>query len=163
LGSQISEKISMDIHKSILDLEKAIPFYDQRQELVSAENVAWHLDHSLKVINNVCEGLKTSNPENYKSTFSILKFYIFLRGRIPRGKAKAPKSVVSNDEIIKSSIESQLALAKINLQEIKNLPANSHFQHPYFGKLSLKKSQHFLAIHTNHHLFIVNDILIERP
>ncbi|MDO9037933.1 MAG: DUF1569 domain-containing protein [Lutibacter sp.] len=153
----------MDIHKSILDLEKAIPFYDQRQELVSAKNVAWHLDHSLRVINNVCESLKTSNPENYKSTISILKFYIFFRGRIPRGKAKSPKSVVSNDEIIKSSIESQLALAKINLQEIKNLPANSHFQHPYFGKLSLKKSLHFLAIHTNHHLFIVNDILVKSP
>lgn len=153
----------MRIDKSLLALENAIPFYDQRQELVSAKNVAWHLDHSLRVINNVCEGLKTSNPKNYKSSFSILKFYIFFRGRIPRGKAKAPKSVFSNDEILKSSIESQLALAKKNLQEIKNLPANSHFQHPYFGKLSLKKSQHFLEIHTNHHLFIVNDILIERP
>ncbi|MBE0422649.1 MAG: hypothetical protein IBX66_01795 [Lutibacter sp.] len=149
----------MSIDKSILAIENAIPFYGQHQKSVSAKNVAWHLDHSLKVINGVCDALKTSNPEDYQSTSSILKFYIFLRGRIPRGKAKAPKSVVSNDEILKSSIESQLALAKINLQEIKNSPANSHFQHPYFGKLSLKKSQRFLAIHTNHHLAIVNDIL----
>jgi len=149
----------MSIDKSILDLEKAIPFYDQHQELVSAKNVAWHLDHSLKVINNICEKLKTSNPENYKSTFSILKFYIFFRGRIPRGKATAPESVVSNDEILKSSLESQLAFAKINLQEIKSLPAKSNYDHHFFGKLSLKKSQHFLAIHTNHHLAIVNDIL----
>ncbi|NEW79199.1 MAG: DinB family protein [Gelidibacter sp.] len=149
----------MNIHKSILDLEKAIPFYEQHQKLVSAKNVAWHLDHSLKVINSVCEELKISKPENYKSTFSMLKFYIFFRGRIPRGKAKAPKSVVSNEEILKSSIESQLALAKMNLLEIKNLPPKSNFDHPYFGKLSLKKSQHFLAIHTNHHLTIVNDIL----
>jgi len=151
----------MNIHKSILALEKAIPFYEQHQKGVSAKNVAWHLDHSLKVINSVCEGLKTSKPENYKSTFSLIKFYIFLRGRIPRGKAVAPKSVVSNNEILKSAIESQLAEAKINLQEINNLPAKSNFQHPYFGKLSLKKSQHFLAIHTNHHLSIVNDILIK--
>ncbi|HSQ47122.1 MAG TPA: hypothetical protein VLM44_09410, partial [Lutibacter sp.] len=64
-----------------------------------------------------------------------------------------------NDEILKSAVESQLAMAKINIQEIQNLPAHSHFQHPYFGKLSLKKSQRFLAIHTNHHLAIVNDIL----
>ncbi|MHB1148253.1 MAG: DUF1569 domain-containing protein [Lutibacter sp.] len=149
----------MNIQKSILALEKAIPFYEQHQKLVSEKNVAWHLDHSLKVINSVCEGLKASKPENYKSTFSILKFYIFLRGRIPRGRATAPKSVVSNEEILKSSIESQLALAKTNLQEIKKLPVKSNFDHPYFGKLSLKKSQHFLAIHTNHHLGIVNDIL----
>ena len=153
----------MRIDKSLLALENAIPFYGQTQESISAKNVAWHLDHSLRVINNVCEGLKTSKPENYKSTFSILKFYIFFRGRIPRGKAKAPKSVVSSEEILKSSIESQLALAKINLQEIKSLPAKSNFQHPYFGKLSLIKSQHFLAIHTNHHLFIVNDILVKSP
>ncbi len=149
----------MNIQKSILALEKAIPFYVQHQKLVSEKNVAWHLDHSLKVINNVCEDLKASNPESYKPTFSFIKIYIFLSGSIPRGKARAPKSVVSNEEIIKSTIETQLALAKINLQEIKNLPAKSNFQHPYFGKLSLKKSQHFLAIHTNHHLAIVNDIL----
>jgi len=149
----------MSIYKSLLAIENAIPFYGQHQKSVSAKNVAWHLDHSLKVISSVCDALKTSSPEDYKSTFSFIKFYIFLRGSIPRGKAKAPKSVVSNDEILKSAIESQLTSAKINLQEIKNLPANSHFQHPYFGKLSLKKSQRFLAIHTNHHLAIVNDIL----
>lgn len=149
----------MNIDKSLLAIENAIPFFGQHQKKVSAKNVAWHLDHSLKVINSVCDALKTSNPKDYKSTFSFIKFYIFLRGSIPRGKATAPKSVVSNDEILKSAIESQLAMAKINLQEIKNLPANSHFQHPYFGKLSLKKSHRFLAIHTNHHLAIVNDIL----
>lgn len=149
----------MSIYKSLLAIENAIPFYGQHQKMVSAKNVAWHLDHSLKVINSVCNALKTSNPLDYKSTFSFIKFYIFLRGSIPRGRATAPKSVVSNDEILKSAIESQLTSAKINLQEIKNLPANSHFKHPYFGKLSLKKSQRFLAIHTNHHLAIVNDIL----
>lgn len=149
----------MSIGKSIIVLENAIPFYEQHQKTVSAKNVAWHIDHSLKVINSVCESLKISNPQDYKSTFSFVKFYIFLRGSIPRGKAKAPNAVVSNDEILKSDIELQLAIAKINLQEIKNLSANSHFQHPYFGKLALKKSHRFLAIHTNHHLAIVNDIL----
>lgn len=149
----------MNIGKSIIALEKAIPFYEQHQKKVSSENVGWHLDHSLRVINSVCEALKASNPESYKPTFSIIKIYIFLRGRIPRGKARAPKSVISNEEIIKSAIETQLAIAKINLQEIKNLPEKSFSQHPYFGKLSLKKSRIFLAIHTNHHLAIVNDIL----
>lgn len=149
----------MSIDKNMLAIENAIPFYGQHQKSVSAKNVAWHLDHSLKVINSVCEALKTSNPENYKSTFGFIKFYIFLRGSIPRGKATAPKSVVSYNEILKSDLEMQMAAAKINLLEIKNLPANSHFQHPYFGKLSLKKSQRFLEIHTNHHLAIVNDIL----
>lgn len=149
----------MSINKSMLALEKAIPFFGQHQKSVSAKNVAWHLDHSLKVINSICNDLKISKPEDYKSTFSFIKLYIFLRGSIPRGKATAPKSVVSYNEILKSDLELQFAMAKINLQEIKNLPANSHFQHPYFGKLSLKKSQRFLAIHTNHHLAIVNDIL----
>lgn len=105
--------------------------------------MAWHLDHSLKVINSVCEALKTSNPEDYSSTFSFIKFYIFLRGSIPRGKARAPKSVASNGKILKLVIESQLEMAKINLLEIKNLPENSNFQHPYFGKLSLKKVSAF--------------------
>jgi hypothetical protein len=149
----------MNIDKSILAIEKSIPFFEQQNKNISKVNVAWHLDHSLKVINNVCEALKQSTPTNYKPTFSFLKAYIFLTKSIPRGKAKAPKAVVSTNKILKEVIEKQLTLAKTNLNEINKLHAKSYFPHPFFGMIPLKKSFLFMEIHTNHHLKIVNDII----
>lgn len=149
----------MCIDKSILAIEKSIPFFEQKSQTISEVNVAWHLDHSLKVINSVCEALKKADPNNYKPTFSFIKAYVFLTGSIPRGKAKAPKNVVPIDEISKEGLEKQLILAKNNLKEIKKLNAKSYFLHPLFGKIPLKKSLYFMAIHTNHHLKIVNDIV----
>ncbi|REE80805.1 hypothetical protein BX611_2460 [Lutibacter oceani] len=149
----------MNIEKSLDALEQLVPHYLLRNEKVSSTTVAWHIDHSLKVINSVCEALKKSNPENYKGTSSFVKFYIFLTGNIPKGKAKAPKHVVENGEISKIALENQLEISKKHLQEIKILSAKNHFSHPYFGMLPLKKSQRFLAIHTKHHLKIINEII----
>ena len=149
----------MLIEESLNALEKVLPSFEQKQEGISAVNVGWHIDHSLKVINRVSNALKESNPKNYKGTLSFVKFYIFLTGNIPKGKVKAPKHVVENGFISKESIEKQLNIAKQNLQEIKNLPAKSHFSHPVFGMLPLKKGQRFMAIHTNHHLKIINQII----
>jgi hypothetical protein len=149
----------MGLEKSLDALEKVIPNYEQQQENISAANVAWHIDHSLKVINSVCNALIQSSPENYKSTSSFVKFYIFLTGNIPKGKVKAPKHVVENGEISKIALENQLEIAKQHIQDIKGLPVKSNFKHPYFGMLPLKKSHRFLAIHTNHHLKIINEII----
>jgi len=149
----------MLIDKSLLEIEKLLPFFKKTNVKVSAVNVGWHLDHSLKVVNNVCLAIKQSKIENYKSNFSFLKSYILLIGIIPRGKAKAPKNVISTADIFENDILEQLISARINLDEVKKMPAKSHFQHPYFGMLCLKESLRFLAIHTNHHLKIAQDII----
>ena len=57
----------MCIDKSILAIEKLIPFFEKKNLKVSAVNVGWHLDHSLKVINSASDALKQSDPKNYKS------------------------------------------------------------------------------------------------
>lgn len=149
----------MSIYKSIAGIEKSILFFEKQHAATSEVNVGWHLDHSLKVINSICNSLMQSKPENYKPTYSFIKSVVFLTRKIPRGKAKAPKHVVSTTEILKESLEEQLKMAKSNLIEIKKMPAKSHFQHPYFGMLPLNKSLRFLAIHTNHHLKIVDEII----
>jgi len=149
----------MSVDKSILEIEKSLPFLEIGNHKVSKASVAWHLDHSLKVINSVCDDLKEVKSIKIKPTHSFIKSYVFLTGNIPRGKGKAPKKVVSNNNISKEMIKEQLILAKNNLTDVKKLPIKNYFSHPYFGMLSLKKSLRFLEIHTNHHLKIVNDIL----
>jgi hypothetical protein len=45
------------------------------------------------------------------------------------------------------------------LLELEHLDAKSNFMHPYFGQLNLKQTKKFLALHTKHHLKIIDDIL----
>jgi hypothetical protein len=141
------------------DLENKISQLDAFNEKISKSNVAWHVDHSLKVIIAISDALKKSNPSDYQWKFNFKRQLVYTLGFIPRGKGKAPKAVQSFDEITKETLEQQLKVATIALEEIQQLDRNSHFQHPYFGSLNLKPTLKFLNIHTQHHLKIIEDIL----
>lgn len=133
--------------------------YETINSSVSKASVGWHIDHSLKVINVVCESLKNSNPVEYLWKFNKIRFIIYTIGFIPRGKGKAPKYVQSYETIIVEDLKSQLSEAKKNILEIKNFDRKSNFKHPLFGVLNLKQTLYFLDIHTKHHLKIIEDIL----
>ncbi|APX99146.1 DUF1569 domain-containing protein [Lacinutrix venerupis] len=126
---------------------------------VSKSSIGWHIDHSLKVINNVIIALHKSNPELYKKNFSFLGKVFFMLGFFPRGKAKAPKQVKPPEIILKEDIISQMQLAKTNVETISKLHKNAFFKHPFFGDINSKRIYRFLELHTNHHLKIIDDIL----
>ncbi len=143
----------------VTELEKNVAFKDNLNLKVSQATVSWQIDHCLKVINSVCEALKSSNPEEYKWKFNHIRTLIFFKGSIPRGKVKAPKTVQSYDTITLENLNDQIVITKILLQEIKQLPAKSNFTHPFFGVLNLKQTVKFLNLHTNHHVKIIKDII----
>lgn len=143
----------------IKKLEAALAHADALNTKVSAANVAWHIDHSLRVIIGICNTLANSNPAEYKWKFNFVRTLIMWRGSIPRGKGKAPKAVLATDAITTQSITEQLTKAKQAIQQLDTLPANSFFKHPYFGLLNLKPSIEFLHLHTKHHLGIIDDIV----
>lgn len=149
----------MSLDKILHLLEQKVSPTDSTNPKISSKGVHWHIDHSLKVINGVVNSLKKSNPENYKWKFNFIRTFILVKGSIPRGKAKAPKSVVSDSTIIITDIENQLKEAKKLILELDSLPKNSNFKHPYFGLLNLRMTIRFLKIHTNHHLKIMDDIV----
>ena len=136
-----------------------IPHRDRRNPKVSKEDVAWHLDHSLKVINRTYEALERSEPQNFSSSLSLSRVIVFTSGRFPRGMAQAPKSVRPPKEIDTDSLYLQLEEARKNLEKIESLEANAHFRHPYFKVINKSQTKRFLKIHTAHHLRIVRDIL----
>ena len=153
----------MILAKEIETISNTIPHYKKQNAVVSKSGVDWHIDHSLKVILAVCESLKKSNPKKYKRTFSFLRTLIFIIGRFPRGKAKAPKITYSNENIDENKLLSQFTLVKKQLLEIENLPKNSNFKHPIFGVLNLKQTKKFLKLHTQHHLKITTEIISLAP
>ncbi len=140
-------------------IEEHIKESHQFNNEVSSKAVAWHLDHSLKVILQVSAVIEKSDPTLYKWTFNIPRTLVFLIGNFPRGKGKAPKGVLPPEKITQDDLYKQIALAKNALNNMVNLPAKSNFKHPIFGILNLSQTKKFLKLHTLHHLKICNDIM----
>ncbi len=149
----------MLLKNEIIEIDQMIAYEDRLKTEISIKAIGWHLDHMLKVINGVTKSLKKSNAEKYKWKFNLLRFIFFTFRSFPRGKGKAPRSVISENEIIKEDIIRQLKEAKINLLELDKLDSNNYFKHPYFGSLNLRATKIFMEMHTHHHLKIIKDII----
>ncbi|WP_299063510.1 DUF1569 domain-containing protein [uncultured Polaribacter sp.] len=150
---------TVDLETKINLLERSISKSDLINTTVSKVNVAWHIDHSLKVINAVVKTMQNSDPKLYKDNFTFLGKILLLLKYFPKGKAQAPKHVKPPEIILKSAIIDQLETAKQNLSEIVNLDENAFFKHPLFGNINKKRVVRFLNVHTNHHLKIIKNIL----
>ncbi|QTE21709.1 DUF1569 domain-containing protein [Polaribacter cellanae] len=147
------------LENQLTQIENYIPYFERINTKASKANVAWHLDHSLKVINSVVGVLQNSNPNLYKDNFSFLGKVLLKFNFFPKGKAKAPKHVLPPEIVLKEDIISQLVLAKANIREIEKLDVNAYFKHPLFGNVNKVRVIPFLKAHTNHHLKIVKSIL----
>jgi hypothetical protein len=150
---------SKKIYLVLNSLEAHIENHSVSSAKISNVDIAWHIDHSLKVINNVIIALHKSDPNSYKNNFSFLGKLFFKLGFFPRGKAKAPKHVKPPEVILKEDLISQIQLAKTNVEKIVKLDKNAYFKHPLFGNINTTRVYRFLVLHTNHHLKIINDIM----
>ena len=140
------------------ELASYIPQLEARNETVSSSTVGWQIEHSLLVISSVIEGVKRSDPSKYKWSFRPFKYLIFWRGKIPRGKSRAPKFVVP-DTFTSESLLNHIASCRAKINEFESVGAGHYFSHPYFGDTKKKDVIPFLELHTDHHLKIIKDIL----
>jgi hypothetical protein len=140
-------------------LEISIPHATKLDQSISSSNVGWHIEHSLMVFNGIIDTISKSDPKDYKGSFNIKRLVVFTKKKIPRGIAKAPKTVLPKGDFTIELLNSYLENAKIKLDQIKNLDPKQFFDHPIFGNIRLKQTIKFLAIHTNHHLDIIKDII----
>jgi hypothetical protein len=149
----------MLFQKQLSELESYIPQLEKTNSKITHSTVGWQIDHSLRVVFGVSTQLQISNPNEFKSTFSFMKFIVMTTKNIPRGKAKAPKSVRNENPITEESIRKLLEKTKEEVTKIEHLDKNSHFPHPYFGHMNKKEAIRFIEIHTEHHLKIIRDML----
>jgi hypothetical protein len=147
-----------NLQNLISQLESKIPFHEKTKSSVSNSTVGWQIEHSLKTIYQITSVVKNSNPQEYRWKFNKSKLFISILGFIPRGKAKAPKVVLPDENISEESLLLSLQKVKSALQEWDSFDKNVYFPHPFFGNLNKKSTEWFLNLHTNHHLKIVNDI-----
>ena len=147
------------LEAQLQEMEQKTAFLESMDPKVSKVPVSWHLAHSLKVINSVIAGLSNSDPADYRKKFSWKKELVYLTGKIPRGKARAPKLVVPEAHLSREDVLERLEKARRGIYQINTLPKNSFFKHPFFGDITRDQTARFLEIHTEHHLKIVRDIL----
>lgn len=149
----------MFLEKELAETKRFINFSKRINTNISAKGVDWHIDHLLKVLISVSKTLQRSDPEKYKWKFNFIRMFVLTSKTIPRGRGKAPKTVVALDNIEIEDIYNQFKEVKGQLVKMDELSNNSNFKHPYFGILNLRDSKKFLKIHTNHHLKIIKDII----
>ena len=69
---------------------------------ISSRSVGWQIDHNLKVIIGSSTAFLNSNSKDYKPKFNLTRFVLFTLNFIPRGKGKAPKSVIYEGKLAKN-------------------------------------------------------------
>ena len=149
----------MDLNQLIEQLENNISNANLINQSISLRGVDWHIDHSLKVIIGVNKILIKSEEKDYKWKFNFIRTVCLTLAYFPKGKGKAPKVVNNEEDIQIDDLKKQLKLVKELLANKSKLKPKSNFNHPYFGLLNLKQSQRFLAVHTQHHLKIIDEIV----
>jgi hypothetical protein len=140
-------------------LENHISNFEKTNPNVSNSTVGWQIDHCLLVINGIIGQLEISDPSKYQPKWTFPKFMVFTTGKIPRGKAKAPKVVIPTQVATQEELIAKLIAAKNNVLKLDSFSENQFFNHPYFKDLNVKQTKKFLTIHTKHHLKIIQDIL----
>lgn len=148
-----------NITKLVLQLEKKLPDLEKENQLVSVKPIGWHIQHSLLVVQQIIISLKQSNPKEYKWKFNFWRLVVMGKNKIPRGKGKAPSRVLPKEEITEQTLNDAIKNTKIAIKELGNLERDHFFTHPFFGDLNLKPAKKFIALHTQHHIDIINDIL----
>ncbi|MEM7379596.1 MAG: hypothetical protein AAF361_00205, partial [Bacteroidota bacterium] len=61
---------SQFLSQELSELESYIRFRDSLDPKVSKVPIAWHLDHTLRTINEIYKAVERSDPENYKARFN---------------------------------------------------------------------------------------------
>ena len=141
------------------ELANYITHHNQSNKAISEVSVGWHIEHSLLVIKQITSTVAQSEPKLYKYKFNISRFFVFLSKTIPRGKAKAPKVVIPVEEITIETLQESLKNTYQAVAYLKDCQEHQYFMHPFFGQLNKKQTIKLLAIHTEHHLKIIRDIL----
>lgn len=156
----MKDELVHKLRNQLEELEANLVNFELTNGAVSSASIGWHIEHSLLVIEGVIETLKTSDPKLFKKKFNLKKEIIYILGKFPRGKARAPKSVRPAEHMDKIETEKRLDRIKLAVPELLILDKGVFFKHPIFGNLRLLDSVRFLELHTEHHLKIIRGVTV---
>lgn len=125
---------------------------------VSHWSVGQQIAHCCLVVESVARALQDSVPPAPRAKLTAVRLGVFWTGRIPRGRAKAPRRAHPEPGHSTQELNSRLGEAERNMQAIRSLAPDAWFRHFVFDVLKRDQSLRFLRIHTDHHLRIIAEI-----
>lgn len=137
-------------------------------QAVSRWSPAQHLDHiglvlaaNVKAVRAIRSGDRERLVEGPRPGF--LPRVVLLTGRIPRGRASAPETVVPVEAPQLSGIAALLEKLKEQVRELREdieviVALAGRIAHPVLGAFSAAQWVRFAHIHVEHHLSIIRDI-----
>jgi hypothetical protein len=141
------------------ELRAAVADADLCVPAVSKWSVGMHVHHCCLGMIGILESLAGSTPPPPRSRFSLAATFVFLTGRIPRGRGEAPDSVVPDQDVSHDTLMELLDKSERMLAATSELDPGTWFKHFAFGVLDRDKAVKLIGIHNNHHLRIMSDIV----
>lgn len=150
-----------DIHHELLisSLRDYLPHSSAFAASVSAWSVGQQIEHCGKAMVDICDAVMDSSPPMPRPAFSLQRFILLATGWIPRGRAKAPASVLPSEHPTTEQLAKILDLSSQRVEQVQTLPDSAWFGHPILGPMSRNTTLKFLRIHNHHHLKLIRDIL----
>ncbi len=158
INNKIASKMN-ELEIALKELESYLENFEQQNYKISRKVAGWHIDHSLRVITDAVFQLKNSNPKRFVYSFNLRRIVLFFRKKIKRKSFKSSSSNRNFGIITFEELKSQFELTKNNVTTLEKLNQKSNYKHSRFGLLNKEQTCLFLAIHTKHHIDIINDII----
>ena len=158
----MQQQQTTELNQLLDQLATAIPQFEKTNLAISDTNIGWHIEHALMVVSGIIDTTAKSDPSNYRWSFNFKRWLVMGRKKIPRGKAKAPKSVQPKNDYTLESLQEKLLKTRSKISELQLLSKDHYFEHPGLGNMKLQQTIRFLEIHTRHHLEIIQEIKDKR-
>lgn len=123
---------------------------------------AEHLDHVTKVAASVVNRLLQHDAERVNAPLSFIGRVVLILGRFPRGRGRSPERL-RGARLTAPELHAGLTKLEGKLDQLEQAhlaeTRGAVVPHPRFGGLRPGQALRFVAIHNDHHLRIIADIL----
>jgi len=143
----------------IAALRALVPHAASRAPEVSAWSVGRQVEHCALAMEGIGEALLASTPPPPRAGLALTQRLVLLAGWLPRGRARAPESVVPTAEPDPGALERHLSAAEELLRRVARADRGLWFRHFVLGVMDRDRALRFLAVHNRHHGKIARDVL----
>lgn len=159
VSSREANRISAQIERYralIADREVGAPH-------ISQWPIGMHIHHCALSMSRISRALIECRQSMPRGAPNLTRAAIFATGRIPRGRAKAPKQAWPEESPNIDLLTRALDDAASDVRKASGGSDGVWFEHFALGIMNKNAAFKFMRIHNSHHLAIIRDIIRQGP
>lgn len=138
-----------------------VPYANATNRSVSGWSVGEHLEHVCTVAAGFAVVLITGRGPAFTARMPEHRDMVLVDGHIPRGKIKAPPVAAPKGVESAEAYTRMLDRTHARLKSAAEQPGQRTADHPLLGTMTRNEVLRFVAVHTAHHLAIIDDYGLE--